>query len=220
MAAKQISENKVVKTPVNQPDDEGRLRAPQIIKRAMPTRPSSRPLVPPAARTSKVHDANIDTIARLESEQEERLSHTDRLSEAIGEFAGTTTFVALQLVWVSGWILINSGLFASFPPFDPFPFPLLSMILALEAVVLTGFVLIRQNRMSKKADQRSHLDLQINLLAEKEATKVIQLLQRISRHMGIERDVSDRESRELGKDTEVEDLARDLRKNLGNDCRT
>ena len=68
--------------------------------------------------------------------------------------------------------------------------------------------------MSAKADQRSHLDLQVNLLAEKEATKVIQFLQRISRRLGIEEHTSDRESQELGKDTAVEDLARDLRKNL------
>ncbi|MET0483434.1 MAG: DUF1003 domain-containing protein [Aestuariivirgaceae bacterium] len=165
--------------------------------------------------TSKVHEANIDAIIRLEAEQEERVSHTDRLSEAIGQFAGTTTFVVLQIVWVSVWISMNSSLLESMPKFDPFPFPLLSMILALEAVLLTGFVLIRQNRMGAKADQRSHLDLQINLLAEKEATKVLQLLQRISRHLGVAEDVSDRESQELGKDTEVEDLARDLRRNLG-----
>jgi uncharacterized membrane protein len=88
------------------------------------------------------------------------------------------------------------------------------MVLALEVVLLTAFVLIRQNRMSLKADRRGHLDLQINLLAEKEATKVIQLLQRISRHMGIEEHVTDKESRELGKDTEVADLARDIQKNL------
>jgi uncharacterized membrane protein len=68
--------------------------------------------------------------------------------------------------------------------------------------------------MSLKADRRGHLDLQINLLAEKEATKVIQLLQRISRHMGIEEHVTDKKSRELGKDTEVGDLARDIQKNL------
>ena len=171
----------------------------------------------PNRPTSKVHETNIDTVVRLEAEEEKRLSGTDRIFEAIGEFVGTATFVAVQLVWVSGWILINSGLFSSFSPFDLFPFPFLSMILALEAVLLTGFVLIRQNRMADKADQRSHLALQINLLAEKEATKVIQLLQRISRHMGIEEDVSDRESRELGKDTEVEDLARDLRNNLSDD---
>jgi hypothetical protein len=70
--------------------------------------------------------------------------------------------------------------------FDPYPFSLLSVVLSMEAVLLTSFVLIRQNRMSKRVDQRSHLDLQINLLSEKEVTKVLQVLQRISRHLGIE----------------------------------
>ena len=88
------------------------------------------------------------------------------------------------------------------------------MILAIEAVLLTSFVLIRQNRMSAIADQRSHLDLQINLLAEKEATKIIQLLQRMSRHMGIEEQVTDRETRELGRDTKIEEVAEELAANL------
>jgi uncharacterized membrane protein len=163
---------------------------------------------------SKLHEDNIDTILRLEAEQEERVSQTDRLSEAIGQFAGTNAFIILQIVWVAIWVAVNSGLMGRLPVFDPFPFALLSMILALEAVLLTGFVLIRQNRMSAKADQRSHLDLQINLLAEREATKVIQLLQRIGGHLGIEEDMTDREAQELGKHTKVEDLARDLRRTL------
>jgi uncharacterized membrane protein len=170
-----------------------------------------RPALP---HNSKVHETNIDAVVRLEAEQEERVSRTDRLSEAIGRFAGTNVFVLVQIAWVTAYVAINTGLLASIPAFDPFPFPLLAVVLGLEAVLLTAFVLIRQNRMSLKADQRSHLDLQINLLAEKEATKLIQLLQRISRHLGIEEQVTDRESRELGKDTEVQDLARDLRKNL------
>lgn len=62
-------------------------------------------------------------------------------------------------------------------------------------MLLTSFVLIRQNRMSRAADQRAHLDLQINLLAEKEITKVLQLLQRMSREMGIEHSVTDQETR-------------------------
>jgi uncharacterized membrane protein len=68
--------------------------------------------------------------------------------------------------------------------------------------------------MSQKADQRAHLDLQINLLAEKEITKVLQLLQRMSREMHIEESVTDQEIRELSKDTEVKDVARDLQENL------
>jgi uncharacterized membrane protein len=91
------------------------------------------------------------------------------------------------------------------------------MLLALEAVLLSSFVLIRQHRMSEIADRRSHLDLQINLLAEKEVTKVIQLLHRMSSHLGIEEEVTDREARELGKNTEVEDVARDLHPHLEKD---
>jgi uncharacterized membrane protein len=96
---------------------------------------------------------------------------------------------------MSGWIAVNLGSLDFIPPFDPFPFPLLSVVLSGEAVLLTAFVLIRQNRMSRQADQRSHLDLQINLLAEKEATKIIQML-------------------ELAQGTAVEGLARELRENL------
>jgi uncharacterized membrane protein len=163
---------------------------------------------------SKIHASNIDTVARLEEEQEKRVTRAHRLSEAIGKFAGTPVFAALQVIGVLLWIAVNTRIAEPFPAFDPFPFPLLSMILALEAVLLASFVLIRQNRMSEKADQRGHLDLQINLLAEKEATKAIQLLQRMSEHLGLKDEIVDGEARELSKDTEVEDVARDLQKNL------
>jgi uncharacterized membrane protein len=163
---------------------------------------------------SKIHASNIDTVARLEEEQEKRVTRAHRLSEAIGKFAGTAIFAIMQVIAVLIWIAVNTGLLRPALAFDPFPFPLLSMILALEAVLLTSFVLIRQNRMSQKADQRSHLDLQINLLAEKETTKVIQLLERMGEHLGIKDQIMDEEVRELGKDTEVEVVARDLQENL------
>lgn len=158
---------------------------------------------------------NIDMIVRFEAEEEKRVSHINRFSEAIAGFAGTNAFVVTQIGIVVFWVLVNAGALQPIPAFDPFPFPLLSVMLALEAVLLTSFVLIRQNRMSLRADQRSHLDLQINLLAEKEVTKVIQLLQGMSRKMGIEEDITDAETKELSKDTEVEGLARELRENLG-----
>jgi uncharacterized membrane protein len=81
-------------------------------------------------------------------------------------------------------------------------------------VLLTAFVLIRQNRMSLRADRRSHLGLQINLLSEKEITKVIQMLGRMSKQMGIEAEVTDSETRELSENTSIETIARDLRANL------
>ena len=84
--------------------------------------------------------------------------------------------------------------------------------------MLTAFVLIRQNRMNLIVDRRSHLDLQISLLSEKETTKVIQMLERMSRQMGIEHQVTDQETEELGEATAVENLARDLRDKLDADA--
>jgi uncharacterized membrane protein len=96
------------------------------------------------------------------------------------------------------------------PPFDPYPFPLLSTVLALEAVLLTSFVLIRQDAMDLRSERRNHLDLQVNLLAEKEATSILNALREIADHLDV--DVpNDVEREELAKDTPVEDIARDLR---------
>jgi uncharacterized membrane protein len=96
-------------------------------------------------------------------------------------------------------------------PFDPYPFQLLCMLVSLEGVLLSTFVLIRQNRMSNRADRRSHLDLQINLLAEKEISKVIQMLERISERLELP---ADSEARELGEVTAVSDLAHELDQKL------
>ena len=162
---------------------------------------------------AKAHATNLETIVRLEAEAEERVSHTNRLSAAIGKFAGTTSFIVVQLAGVAAWLAINTSL-TLVPAFDPYPFPLLAVVLGLEAVLLTTFVLIRQNLMSLRADQRSHLDLQINLLTEREVTKIIQLVHAMSKHLGIEEHVADAETRQLGEETEVEEIARDVRKNF------
>jgi uncharacterized membrane protein len=167
------------------------------------------------ASTAKIHETNIEKVVQLEAEQEKQIPSANRISEAIARFAGTNAFVLVHLICVGIWIALNSGVVIE--PFDPYPFVFLGVLLALEAVLLTSFVLIRQNRMSQMADHRAHLDLQINLLAEKETTKVIQLLQRMSREMGIEHSVTDQETKELSKDTEVEDVARDLKENLTED---
>lgn len=92
----------------------------------------------------------------------------------------------LALVWL--WVRINTGAFRSIPVFDPYPFVFLAIVLAF--VLLTAFVLIRQNRMSARADRRNLLQLQINLSPEQEVTKVIQMLERMSRQTGIEAEVT------------------------------
>jgi len=160
---------------------------------------------------------NIQAIIELEERQEQERSFSDRIAGAVATFAGTVIFVVVHLVWFALWTSINLGLLKAVPAFDPYPFQLLCMLVSLEGVLLSTFVLIKQNRMSNRADRRAHLDLQVNLLTEKEVTKVIQLLQRISEHMGLEQQV-DRETRELGEITAVADLARELNQKLPEDA--
>ena len=85
-----------------------------------------------------------------------------------------------QCLAFGGWIIVNAGALPRVAPFDPFPYPLLSLITSLEAVLLTAFVLIKQNRMGVIADRRDHLDLPVNLLTEQQATQIIQMLDRLS----------------------------------------
>jgi len=104
------------------------------------------------------------------------------------------------------------------PAFDPYPFNLLTMIVSMEGVLITTFVLIKQNRMGVRADRRNQLDLQINLLTEKEVTKVIQMLERIAAHLQIEHQVMDAETQELGEVTAVDELAHELKQALPEDA--
>lgn len=157
---------------------------------------------------------NIQTVIRLEEEDEELKSHSDRIPEWIGSFAGTIWFILLQLMGVAIWICVNSRLLVWVVPFDTYPFPLLSVMLSLESVLLMSFILIRQTSASERADRRGHLDLQINLLTEQEVTRVLQMLQAINQHLGL-KDSADAETSELSKDTAVEGLGKELRANLG-----
>jgi uncharacterized membrane protein len=166
-------------------------------------------LEPPMPQTTPSQD-NIETIIRLEEEAESDRTVTERAAEAIGQFVGTLSFVVMQLVGVAVWIGVN----LDERGFDPYPFPLLAGLLAFEAVVLAAFVLIRQERMSRRADRRNHLDLQINLLAEQEATKIIQMLERLSRQLGVEDKVTDSEIKELAGDTSIDVIVHDLRETL------
>ncbi len=169
---------------------------------------SAPPEPPPTAQH------NIETVVRLEEETTRDRRWSDRLADAIATFSGTITFALLHLVWFALWAVVNTRLIPGIPAFDPYPFQLLAMIVSLEAVLLSTFVLIKQNRMGLRADRRSHLDLQINLLAEKEVTKVIQMLERISARLGASEEVVDAEARELGEVTAVDDLAHELQTKL------
>ena len=131
-------------------------------------------------------ERNVDTILELEEAEKEKLTTSDRVVDAITGFCGTLTFAWVHLAWFGIWILAN--LLPGLPHFDEPPFFLLTTIVCLEAIMLSTFILITQNRQAKLSERRNHLDLQINLLAEQESTKMLALLKRIADKVGVEYD--------------------------------
>lgn len=157
--------------------------------------------------------ANIETVARMEHEFLDQRSAPDRIGDAITNFAGTMKFVIIHLVLLAVWFFVNSGAVSAIRPFDPYPFVLMTMIVSLEGVLLAVFILMKQNRMSRRADHRDHLNLQIDLLAEKEITKVLQMQRQLAQHLGMPL-ANDAESVEMSRHTAVEDLAHEIERKL------
>jgi len=133
---------------------------------------------------ASILERNIRTVIAQRERLTRRRSLQERLADAITDFSGHMGFVYLHVVWFAGWISWNLGAFGA-KPFDPFPFGLLTMIVSLEAIFLSTFVLISQNRISDEADRRANLDLQIGLLSEHEITRVLKMLDRIQRKLGV-----------------------------------
>jgi uncharacterized membrane protein len=161
----------------------------------------------PAKATAKQAVENIDAILRLEKHDEEKLAVHHRVFHAIGSFVGTVQFIVLQFAAVVCWVAINE--FFPSHAVDTFPFPLLATLLALEAVFLTSSVLIRQNATDRILEKRDHLELQINLLAERETTRSLRILQKVAKRLNV--DDEDCQHDELAHETSVEQIARDLR---------
>lgn len=157
---------------------------------------------------SRVIERNIRTITRLRLQAIRNRSVQERVADAITSFSGSMPFVYLHIVWFGAWILVNSGLLGM-QPFDPFPYGLLTMVVSLEAIFLSTFVLISQNRFSEEADRRADLDLQIGLLAEREMTRVLQMLDAIQDKLGIEND-ADSELADLEMETRPEDVLAEI----------
>jgi uncharacterized membrane protein len=166
------------------------------------------------SETSRQGKSHIDSIVRQEEEALRRRSHSERLADGVGGFAGSLSFVVIHLGLVIAWLLVNSGKIPSARPFDPYPFSLLGAIVAVEAVILSSFILMRQNRMMRRGERRDHLNLQVDLLAEKEITKVLQMVRAICGHMGLQNIMEDKEIRELSQNTSIESLSKTLEDRL------
>ena len=157
------------------------------------------------ARSSAVEE-NVQAIKRWESAILLARSKAEQVSDWIACTAGSGPVLVLHLLWFGAWVAINAGAIRGIRPFDPFPFPLLTTTVSLEAIFLALFVLASQNRLARQTDKRSHLDLQIDLLAEREMTAVLQLLQDIARHLDVQTTVTPEQLRDLMKRTDLRRL--------------
>lgn len=158
-------------------------------------------------------DRAIKAVATIEQTAHQARSRMDQFADTITRFASSGTAIVLHLLWFFLWLIVNFHFIPRVTPFDPFPFNLLTMVVSLEAIFLTLFVLISQNRMSQEADKRAQLDLQVNLLAEKETTMILQMLAQISEKLGVDKPLRE-DLKELLKETRVDELAKKLEKAL------
>jgi len=149
--------------------------------------------------------SNVARVAKLEADALDARSLGARCATGLIRFAGTATFATIHLVWFVVWLTVNGGLVPGIRPFDPYPFSFLTLVVSLEAIFLSIWILIGQNEMERLADRRAHLDLQINMLAEQESTAAIRMLQRISERLGIPSD--DTVDTALAEETDVERIA-------------
>ena len=158
---------------------------------------------------------NVHAIIALEKDSRARRTAVQRVTDAVSAAASQPIFIACHIAWFAAWVTYNTQ---SSRPFDAFPFSLLTLVVSLEAIVLTGFVMVSQARMTQQADQRAHLDLQINLLAEQELTTILKIQALLAERAGIDIEQQDpalaRRLRQLLRPTDIQTLATLLKHEL------
>ena len=157
---------------------------------------------------------NIDAIAKLEHEALHRRTATERVGDIITKIVANLGFLLAQLGLIGVWCLFNLHHFRTIKPIDPFPFGILALVVSSESVFLTIFVLISQNRMSRQSDRRAHLNLQVGMLSEQELTTILQMIQKLCQHVGMNVDSTRQEIQSFSKTTDVSKLASELENKL------
>ena len=122
----------------------------------------------------------------IKAKADAKRTSTEKIADWMTSKFGSSTFLLFNIILFTIWVLINTNIIKIIPPFDPFPFLLLTTIVSLEAIVLAIFVLISQNRTAKVDDLRDETHLQLNLISEKEITKLIKMMALLLERQGID----------------------------------
>jgi uncharacterized membrane protein len=161
-----------------------------------------------AAPAPHALEENVEAIKAWDRHLLHERTRAEQLGDWIIGVAASGPVLLSHLVWFAIWIGINTGIVPGITPFDRYPFTFLTMTVSLEAIFLSLFVMASQNRLSRQSDKRAHLDLQIDLLAEREMTAVLQLLQDIAKHLKVQGTLTPAQIRDLVTKTDVQDLTR------------
>ena len=147
------------------------------------SRPPTIPPPEPDSLNSSLR-RNIEALRRRRAEEDARAGFEQRLASVITRFSGSMNFVFVHVALYGLWIVANLGWIPGVPAWDP-TFIILAMVASVEAIFLSTFILITQNRMAAAADRRAELDLQVSLLAEAEITKLVELVSDIAERMDV-----------------------------------
>lgn len=172
--------------------------------------PNPPPVTGPSPDLARVVERNIQALLTGQQREERARRPQDRLADRITRFTGSMAFVVLHLLLFGLWIVANLG-WLPVKRFDP-SFVVLAMFASVEAIFLSTFVLISQNRMQALADARADLDLQVSLLAEHEVTRLISLVTAMAERMGVE-EAQDPELAELARDVAPERVLDEIESN-------
>ena len=168
------------------------------------------PTAPPRLRGLKtVLGRNITALTERRASEQREASRQDRAAEAITVFVGSMPFIYLHAIVLLAWVAVNLGWVPGGRPFDR-SFVILATAASVEAIFLSTFVLISQNRANASADRRADLDLQIGLLSEHEVSRLIDLVVAVARKVGVDPDDLDDELDELAQDVRPERVMDDI----------
>ena len=160
-----------------------------------------------------VTERHIQSVAAIEKEARNERTSGERLVDGIATIVGDVRFFLFHVTWIGLWIVLNMAFMPDAIRFDPYPWETLRTVLPLEAILVSCTVLMIQGRMKKQNQQRAHLELQIALLAETEATKTLEMVRALCAHHGL-KEASDEDVQELMRTTEPDKLMDKVDENL------
>jgi uncharacterized membrane protein len=163
---------------------------------------------------SEAAQQNVRTIIELERSAHAQKSWSEALTDRISAFVGSLAFVLLQVTLTLSWALWNAMAPVDLQ-FDPYPYGLLTIVVSLEGVMIATFVLMSQNRMTRRTEHRDHLHLQVALLTEQELTLVLRMLRQVSERLQIPPETEDAAKAErMTEETNLPELMETLKREL------